>query len=543
MDRRAFLAAGVATVLGSHLGRGDARSDRRRDGFGSSGTRTLDARGTADDYGPLGKVTVGGAKEAVVSADGTTAFLAVTDGFAVVDLSDPAAPTIRNETRDVLADHERGPLRRVWDVTYDDDRLVVASQGGANGPLYAFVVYDVSDPANPKRLLWREARGPIHNCDLADGHVYLTGLHANHHSEEEATAARLPVEVYDVRGEESRKVADWSPLDEDQGWADVPARNRVIHDVSVVSGRAYLAYWDAGAVLLDVSDPAEPAFLSRVGEFTPGDLAAMSAAELDAEATEGPAGNAHYVTGSADGSLLAVGKEAWDDPATGGGGPGGIDLYDASDPTDPRKVATIEPEPAPDETYGGVWTTAHNFEIRGDRLYSAWYRAGVKVHDVSDPASPERLAWWLAPREASFWTAQVAVPGEFFVASSAAGGRSRLPESEEALFAFPDRAGEQADRPSFSSVLTPTPTATSTGDHSTVTGKGGSPGRSTPPSGSANGTARPPATATNGTGPATPTRDTGENKGTSRTRGQSGFGALAALGGIAIGAYRALSEE
>ncbi|MFB6295403.1 MAG: LVIVD repeat-containing protein, partial [Halobacteriales archaeon] len=485
-----------------------------------------------------------GTKEAVVSEDGRTAFLAVTDGFAAVDVSDPAAPVVVSETRDILADREQGPLRRIWDVKCEDDRLVVASQGGANGDLFAFVVYDVSDPANPRQQLVKEVPGSIHNCDLHDGHVYVTGLHANHHSEETAVPS-VPVEIYDAREEGAPKVADWSPLDRDEAWADVPARNRVIHDVSVVAGRAYLAYWDAGAVLLDVSDPTTPSFLSRVGEFSPEDLAAMSAAELDAEATEGPEGNAHYVTGSGDGSLFGVGKEAWDDPDTEGGGPGGIDLYDASDPTDPAKRATIGPEPSPDETYGGVWTTAHNFEIRGDRLYSSWYRAGVKIHDVSDPENPELLAWWLRPRATSFWTAQAGVEGEFFVASSADDPGARLSESRESLYTFPDTAGEQADRPSLSNLVTPTVT-------STETAGGPSPSRTEDVSGSDEGGPTP--TATSGTEPTPPeptptdretaTGSPGERSptGTTRTDGQPGFGVLAALGGAAIGAYRYLSE-
>jgi hypothetical protein len=550
MHRRAFIAAGVATLLGGRHALSHAAD-------GASG------RSDADAYAPLGEVAVDGTKEAVVSSDGTTAYLAVTDGFAVVDVSDPADPAVIHERRDLLADRVDGPLRRVWDVALADDHLVVASQDGEGGDLYAFAVYDVSDPANPERRLTRDVEGPIHNCDLADGHVYVTELHDGHHSD--TGAAGLPVGIYDVRSEGAPKVAEWSPVEKNPAWADVPARNRLVHDVSVVSGRAYLAYWDAGAFLLDVSDPAEPTVLSRVGEFTAGELAAMSESELAAEAIEGPAGNAHYVTGSADGSVFAVGKEAWDDPDTEGGAPGGIDLYDASDPTDPRKQATIAPERAPDETPGGVTTTAHNFEIRGDRLYSSWYRAGVKIHDISDPGSPELLARWLRPREASFWTAQVGVPGEFFVASSASGASGGLPASREALLTFPDRAGEQADRPSLSGVsptATPTeaPPTTETPPATTTAPPGSPPGGSTgsgdgpPATGDTPATPVTPGPATRGsgdvttgpsdgtTGPADGTTESGDGT-TTATGGQSGVGVLGALAGIAIGVYRYLRAE
>ncbi len=517
MYRREVLAAGGATVVATRFVFRSRVDDTNR------GSDT-------DAYGPLDEAGVDGIKEVVVSPDGTTAYLAVTDGFAIVDLSDPTAPKLVHEQRDLVADHPDGPLRGIYDVALAGDDLVVASQGGENGELYAFVVYDVSDPANPQQRLTREVRGSIHNCEVADGHVYVTGLHAGHHSDTESSPA-IPVEIYDIRSEEAPMVAEWSPLDKNETWADVPARNRIIHDVSVVSGRAYLAYWDAGAVLLDVTDPADPTFLSRVGEFTAEELTAMSDAELAAEATEGPAGNAHHVTGSADGSLFGVGKEAWDDPNTEGGGPGGIDLYDASDPTNPQQVATIAPESSPDETRGGVWTTAHNFEIRGNRLYSSWYRAGVKIYDISDPGSPELLTWWLRPRETNFWTAQAGAPGEFFIASSASGANAGPPDSRESLFVFPDRAGEQADRPSLASALDSASTTTRTRSPTTppgATGTVGSPAEtaSTPELGT-------PGTNVEGTN--TTTADE-----TTTTGGQPGFGVLAALGGITAGLYRYL---
>ncbi|MFB6295404.1 MAG: hypothetical protein ABEH66_01000, partial [Halobacteriales archaeon] len=65
MDRRTFVAAGTATVLGSRLGgvvggrasrRRDARSSRRRD----AGDRFA-----REGYAPLGEVAVEGTKEAV----------------------------------------------------------------------------------------------------------------------------------------------------------------------------------------------------------------------------------------------------------------------------------------------------------------------------------------------------------------------------------------------------------------------------------------------------------------------------------------------
>jgi hypothetical protein len=139
------------------------------------------------------------------------------------------------------------------------------------------------------------------------------------------------------------------------------------------------------------------------------------------------------------------------------GGPSGIDLWDVSDPAAPELRATIPAPPSPNPTYGGVWTTAHNFEIADDVLYSSWYQGGVKRHDVSDPAAPEEVSWWRDPNEAKFWTARPARAGEregFFVASSMGVG-----DVPGRLYTFPDHAGEQADPSSVLPDREPTPVA------------------------------------------------------------------------------------
>lgn len=50
-------------------------------------------------------------------------------------------------------------------------------------------------------------------------------------------------------------------------------RNRFLHDVTVTEDgtRAYLSNWDAGLILLDISDPANPQFISQALEAAAGD--------------------------------------------------------------------------------------------------------------------------------------------------------------------------------------------------------------------------------------------------------------------------------
>lgn len=403
----------------------------------------------SEPYEPLGRVGLDAAFEAVVGPNAEFVHVAAGDGLAVVDVSDPADPALAARTGPLLADRDGGPLARAWDVAVDGNAVLVV--GPAHGRGGGTVVrLDVSDPAEPTVTDAYDTGFPIHNCAFVDGTAYLTGN----------DGGRNPLVAVDVAA--GRERARWSPVDRETAWADVHASLRPLHDVHVVDGTAYLAYWDAGTFLVDVSNPGAPAFQARLGGRDPASLAALSGTGIGRERIV-PPGNAHYAAPNDDGTLVGVNRESWgvrvDDGDSGGGGdgdgggggisggPGGIDLYDVSDPSNPVRTATIGPPATPDPTRGGVWTTSHNFELRGDRLYSAWYEGGVRLFDVSDPADPAELARWRDPATASFWTARSGGDG-WFVASST-GHRP----AEPAVYVFPDRPGDQPDPPPMSAAM------------------------------------------------------------------------------------------
>lgn len=432
MHRRAFLRGVAGSVA-----------------LGSVGT----VGGHPGPYSPLGSVPVPNAKEAVPDPAGEFAYVATTDGFAVVDVRIPSDPQIVFERRNLLADRETGPLRQIQDLKVEGDLLVVA--GPANSlqgdVLQGFVLYDVSDPANPQQVAFHETQFPIHNCFLREGIVYLTG------NDGQAN----PLVLVDVREGQPEEIARWSLLDRDERWGEVPSGLRTLHDVWVQDGRAYLAHWDAGTYLLDVSDPTSPAFLARVGGRPLDELLAIPEENVRAELFRLP-GNAHYAMANDDGSLLGVNKEAWE--AKGEGGPGGVELWNVSDPSSPELLSTIDAPPSADPTIGGTWTTSHNFDIVDGRLFTSWYQGGVKIHDISDPANPEQLAWWRDPEETSFWTAKRARP-RFFVASS----MGRRNNGKGALFTFPNHAGQQKDPPSLTATETTADGNVSAGDDTNAT--------------------------------------------------------------------------
>jgi len=402
MQRRDLLRAGVATVVGSAVaGRTSAHPE---------------------PFEPLGSLEISGTKEAVVGDDGTTVYLATTSGFAVLDVSLPSDPVLLAEERRLLEERANGPLGGIYDVAVDGDRLLVVGRAHPDeNAIHAAVLYDVSDPESPVQMAVHETEYPIHNADLVDGFAYLTAT----------DGSRNPLVILDIQ-EELGESARYSILEQDKRWADVKPILWTIHDVTVHDGVAYLAHWEAGTWMLDVSDPTEPTYRSHVATQSP-EMLASHDSERAQRAYSSLPGNAHYATVGDAGDVLGVGREAWAQSPGGDGGPGTIELYDVADSQSPTKLATIQAPETPDATRDGTWTTAHNFELTGGTLYSSWYQGGVKIHDIQTPSSPTELAWWHESSEASFWTLRQA--RGCLVASSF--------RPTEGLYTFPDHAGAQ----------------------------------------------------------------------------------------------------
>lgn len=436
----------------------------------------LPARGSTG-FEPLGAVDLPAALEAVVGPD-DTAYVATGTGFAVIDVADPSSPTPLAVRSSILADHDRGPLGGIQDVAVDGDRLLVVGPADVTEAevLSAAVVYDVSDPAAPERLAVHETDFSIHNGSLDDGYAFLTG---NDRVDE-------PLVIVDESGIE---VGRWSIPGYDGRWRSVNPWLRNLHDITVHDGRAYCSFWEAGTWIIDVSDPRSPAFISRLGGRSRSTLAAET--DVGRALSELP-GNHHSTAVNGRGTLVAVGKEAWSpDPERA---PGGIDLWSVVDPEHPLPLSHIEPPPTEDPSHDGVWTTAHNFDLRDARLYAAWYQGGVTVHDVGSPQNPVEIAGWRDHTQARFWTAQRA--SDHIVASDMG-----IREGEAELVTFPDpaRPKETTGQPSTSGrpVTEPSPT----------------PNRSPPME----------------DGPGTPGRSAGR-VGTSAGEAAVGIGILAALG-------------
>ena len=450
-------------------------------------------------FEPTAFLPLEGTMDAITGPAGETVYVAATDGFAVVDASDPTDPTVLAERSGLAADQPDGPMQEIWDLGHTGDRLVAAGPGFGGPGFPGIVVFDVSDPADPTRTGVYETDYAIHNVGCANGRAYLT----------DREHAGAPVRIVDLATLEL--VGEFTPAR-----YGVPARK--VHDVYLDGDRLYACYWDRGTWIVDVRDPRDPQPLGWVGFDR---SAAPNTARMELP------GNAHYAQPHPERPILAVGKEAFEDDGTSvDGAPGGIDLWDLSGK--PSRECVIAP---PDDA------TAHNFGWRGDRLYVAWYGDGIAVYEVRDAARPTFLARWTEP-PVTLFTAKPLASG--CVVSNWRGtdepGLYCLPEPTDDD-ARPAETMEPLAPPAFDTDPTPTaspaPTASPTPTPSSTPTAGSTPPPSSTPTGSATPTS-PPSAATGTQG----VDDRSDATSKATTTDAPGLGTLSTLAAGSLAGWR-----
>jgi hypothetical protein len=400
-DRRDFLKASGIAFGGATIAAGTASADSTwRYEFASE---ALDAK----------------SRELVVR-ENRWAFVANGSAMSVVDVSDPELPVV------VAAATARGDDNN--DVSVSGDVAGLANDGstGSDTNPAGVTFFDVSDPTEPVAASFYDGvESGVHNHYVEDGYAYICENDSG-----EASFSRSRVHVVDVADPSNPvSVGSWRLQDHHPEMA-LSGLNPA-HDVFVQDGLAYVAWWDAGCIVLDVTDPANPREVAHFG-------ATDDAGEAPADTVEfyrrylGNPGNAHYARPSPDGNWTFVGDETY--PGTYKdvvipGGHGGIRIFDTSgvttdsEPSDPTEghVGFI---PAPDEPAAAPLRTSHNFEPTGSKVHTSWYQGGVRLWDVEDPTEPTELAAWVSPDGQAYWGAKHLVDdGDHYTVGSERDGK------------------------------------------------------------------------------------------------------------------------
>jgi hypothetical protein len=192
-------------------------------------------------------------------------------GFEIYNVDDPANPVhlasvqtddVNLLLRDGLGFTDFG-VHNLWLFTQGGKDYVAATVESEFGN---FQIYDITDPTNPTRVgFWGAEQLAFPGADAVDW-VNTTDF----------GGVILPADAYLFSGFGA-------------------SQNRFLHDVTITPDgmKAYLANWDAGLVLLDISDPSNPALISQA---------------IDPTSEDGEV-NSHSVWPNADGSIVVEGEE------------------------------------------------------------------------------------------------------------------------------------------------------------------------------------------------------------------------------------------
>ncbi len=233
------------------------------------------------------------------------------NGVDIIDIRDPKNPVKLSDTLD-YADTSMEDMEAIKVGSRDvlaiglQDCGNDATPGVGKGGLE---LYDITNPSDPQLLAFVDTSpGGVHELDVTttpDGRVLVLGavpnLEANTATGPDFTNGIGDLLIWDISDPANPNlIADWGVLGEPslgvgfylsvrQG-ADA---RTLLHSVRANKDgtRAYLSYWDAGFIILDISDPANPSFLGLTS-YAPGDE-----------------GNAHSVDEARGGKILIAADE------------------------------------------------------------------------------------------------------------------------------------------------------------------------------------------------------------------------------------------
>ena len=259
----------------------------------------------------------------------------VIEGFQVLDVSDPANPVVSN-IRPPGYPASPGTLG-CSDIKSDGRYIYVTDEATGEG---VFIYDGFPDPMNPTYI--GSLRGPgqpamlVHNLWVEGDYLFAQDM------------------VYDVSDRANPQFV--TQLDNQ----DHPGGASFTHDVVVKNDRAYLSKWDDGFEIWNVADPVNPVL---VGAHTYPDAKTHNAWPSED-------GNYLYTT---DEQLLA--------------GIGGfVRIFDISDLDDINEVGTFKTGPTA--------SVVHNVHVNGDLLFIAYYKEGVRVCSIADPANPVEIGYY-----------------------------------------------------------------------------------------------------------------------------------------------------
>ena len=296
-----------------------------------------------------------------VALSGNYAYLGYGSGLRVLDISNPAKP----EEIGVYSD-----LMGVQDIAVAGSYAYLALATGGYGD--GLAILDISNPATPALVTLPQLQLPASGLAISGSYAYLAqgGLRIF-----DISNPFLPVEV---------------------GFCDCAGGDWTI-SVVLQDQYAYISNYSNGMLVVDVSDPAQPA---QAGLYDPepyqlfevrdvfvvGDRAFIGFSYpagmeiVDISSPANPARVGDYLVPGASWDVAVAHQNVYIADEVG------LHVLDRSDPAHPAPVG-----------YSATGGNRMGIEVAGDFAYLAIEQDGLRIFDLSDPAQPEQIGYYYNP--------------------------------------------------------------------------------------------------------------------------------------------------
>jgi hypothetical protein len=316
-------------------------------------------------------------------------------GFSVVDISDPRSPRVVRQVPPL-------PGARCLKLQAADGLLLVSNeQAGAAPVRTGMALYSLANPADPEPVGFFETKGggPHWLWFTGGRYVYMS-------ARLEGFTHRIAVIVDIADPSAPREMSRWWipgmwTAGGEKPWWD-PVLNFNIHGCFVHDDRAYLAMFDNGLGILDISDRGNPTLVSEL-QWLNGRWA-------------------HTALPLPERNLVVVSEEAnafdcMEHPRY-------VRVIDIKDEQNPRILSRF-PTPRGDFRRRGLRFGSHDLHanypgstVDDTLIYATYYNAGLRVVDISDPVAPKEVAYYVPeapPTQKAIQTNQVFVDSRGFI--------------------------------------------------------------------------------------------------------------------------------